>query len=896
MVASVNGGKGSVWLKDLKFSELPPPREANAEPGLYTEKGAAGLDFRHDREFGGVKICWRPEGAAAPALPARAFVELSDSPAFKGALWRAGAKVEGPLLDCSYVSLPEASARLLRVRTLDSAGRPAAPPFLLKVLDLDFSATPNAAAKTVAGDYRRGVFPKAMLGREQSNWTVLGVSGDEAELLFNEEGQVELRKGGPSLEPFVRVNGRLLTWADGKNTPGLLEGYLPVGTVRREFTGETLELSVTALAEGTPGASAGWVRYRLKNLNKKTLTAELVLAVRPFQVLPPWQFLNMSGGTAQLGAVRYSDGLLDADGQGVRLLPAPRAFLAAPRARGDLAALLDKGLWPEAGAASCPEKSASGAGVWKFSLKPGEQADVVAAWPLGKAPLRPLAATDSREAGELFEAVQRSAGAWWRAQLGRLQLRLPPSQKALFDTARSQLAYIHINRDGAGIQPGSRSYERSWVRDGAMTSLALLEFGQTEVARSFVEWYAAYQFPSGKVPCVVDRRGPDPVPEHDSHGQLIFAIANVYRFTGDLAFLEKNYSHIERAVDYIKNIRAERMTPEFSGDGFRTEQGRAPVPLRAFYGLVPESISHEGYSAKPMHSYWDDFFILRGLKDAAAMAAALGRKDQAADWAALRDDFRATLLASLAAAGKAHGIDYLPGCAELGDFDAASSAVALTPCGELPYLPREAVKATFDKYWAYFERRRDDREFKWVDYTPYELRIVGAMVMLGQKERASEMLDWFMADRLPAGFNHWAEIVHRDRSKPAWIGDMPHTWVGSDFLRSLRTLFLYEDEGAGALHVLAGVPAAWLTEGAPIGFTGLGTPYGGLSAEASGVPGGVAVTLSGELRLAELGGGLLVHNPAGAAKKVLVDGGQVDSDGRTALVKRLPAKVEFLEQ
>jgi hypothetical protein len=34
----------------------------------------------------------------------------------------------------------------------------------------------------------------------------------------------------------------------------------------------------------------------------------------------------------------------------------------------------------------------------------------------------------------------------------------------------------------------------------------------------------------------------------------------------------------------------------------------APAPGRKlFYGLLPASISHEGYSAKPMHSHWDNF-------------------------------------------------------------------------------------------------------------------------------------------------------------------------------------------------------------------------------------------------------------------------------------------------
>jgi hypothetical protein len=36
----------------------------------------------------------------------------------------------------------------------------------------------------------------------------------------------------------------------------------------------------------------------------------------------------------------------------------------------------------------------------------------------------------------------------------------------------------------------------------------------------------------------VDWRGADPVPEHDSHGELIFAVAEVWRYTKDRAFLE----------------------------------------------------------------------------------------------------------------------------------------------------------------------------------------------------------------------------------------------------------------------------------------------------------------------------------------------------------------------
>src|SRR3546814_18719414 len=83
---------------------------------------------------------------------------------------------------------------------------------------------------------------------------------------------------------------------------------------------------------------------------------------------------------------------------------------------------------------------------------------------------------------------------------------------------------------------------------------------------------------------------------------------------------------------------------------------------------MPASISHECYSAKPMHSYWDDFWALRGYKDAVEVAKVLGKDDEARRMAASRDQFRKDLYASIRVATPAHGIDFIPGAAELGVF------------------------------------------------------------------------------------------------------------------------------------------------------------------------------------------------------------------------------------
>jgi hypothetical protein len=68
-----------------------------------------------------------------------------------------------------------------------------------------------------------------------------------------------------------------------------------------------------------------------------------------------------------------------------------------------------------------------------------------------------------------------------------------------------------------------------------------------------------------------------------------------------------------------------------------------------------------------------------------------------------------------------------------------------------------------------------------------------------------------MSHRRPLGWRHWAEVVHRDPKTPISVGDMPHTWVGSDFVRSVRNFLVYERED-GAIVVGAGIKYDWMFE------------------------------------------------------------------------------------
>jgi hypothetical protein len=338
------------------------------------------------------------------------------------------------------------------------------------------------------------------------------------------------------------------------------------------------------------------------------------------------------------------------------------------------------------------------------------------------------------------------------------------------------------------------------------------------------------------------------------------------------------WPHVAGAVAYMDSLRHSRMTPAY----------RTP-DLLPYYGLLPESISHEGYAAKPMHSYWDNFFALKGLVDAAYLAGVLGLEREERRIAAMAAEFRSHVLASFQRTMAMHGIDYLPGSVELGDFDATSTTVGIAPGGELHSLPEAAVRATFDRYWEHFESRRDGTR-EWRDYTPYELRTVGTFIRLGQRQRAHEALDWFLRDVRPPAWNHWAEVVWRDSAEPRFIGDMPHGWVGSDFIRSVTDMFAYAE--GDTLVVGAGIRPDWLAGGDTIRVRGLRTEHGVVGYSMSGSDDIVVLTFDGNADVTA--SAIRVQSPLDRPlRAVEADGRSVRVAGGAAWLDAWPARLVF---
>ena len=830
VAAGREGGKSSLCVASLKLAERAPEPQPWPEPQLKAGARTLSIDFGHAREFNGVALRW-PVGARGLDYELLASADARR--------WHVLRRVRGSNGGLDALFLPESEARHLRVKLL----RGTAQQLGLQVALRSAKEWPdfNAVLSSLGTDAPRGDLPRAFVG-EQNYWTLVGVDGGgHRSGLISEDGALEVGRSGFSVEPSVQLDdGTRVTWASATLSHSLRDGYLPLPSVHWKHPAFTLDIE--AAADGPRDAPDLLARYVLRNTGSTARSFTLMLAVRPWQVNPPQQFLSTPGGASPVRALGWSDGMLTVNGRpALRPSTPPQRISALPFDGG-----LDLATLQAASPLSTlhdPQAHASAALQFRITLSPGTSHTL--GW---VAPLGALANSVSSSLETRFDA----AAAHWRERLNRTTLTVPAEAQPIVDTLRSSLAHILMSRDGPALRPGTRSYARTWVRDGAMMLAGLVRLGEVDAAREFVDWYAGHIFASGKVPCCVDQRGADPVVENDSHGQYLYAVAELWRHTHDRAFLARHWPQVQRVTGWMEALRQSE----------RTAANRTPERAHLF-GLMPPSISHEGYADKPAYSYWDDFWALRGYKDAVIVAHALGHNAQAVEWASLRDEFERELVASIKATAELHHIGFIAGAADRGDFDATSTTMALNPAQAQNVLPSTLLAGTFERYWQEMNARAQGQR-AWTDYTPYELRNVGALLRLGQPERAHAMLRFFFNDRHPPGWNQWAEVVLPKAREVRFLGDMPHAWVSSDYIRSALDLFAYEREPEATLVIGAGLKPEWLAQG-DIEVRGLATPYGPLGYRLARAPQGWVLDLKGaaadvparEVRLAWPGSGAL---------------------------------------
>ena len=262
--------------------------------------------------------------------------------------------------------------------------------------------------------------------------------------------------------------------------------------------------------------------------------------------------------------------------------------------------------------------------------------------------------------------------------------------------------------------------------------------------RDFLAWYATHQAADGNVPCVVDRNGPDWLPEHDSHGQLVFTLAEYFRFTGDRAFTAALWPAAQRAVGYLESLLATALARPSSArqSGARAS---ASCPSRPATRAISRSRSTPtGTISGRCAASATALELAQALGEAAEAERLRNLRDEAACMLCTNRSRRRSLRAA----------------------STTSRARLNGPISIPPQPPPRSPRPTPPSAW------RPPRwhgpststcaacaggargEIDWNNYSAYEIRILGALVRLGRCADAHELLEFFLADRRPqAGTN-----------------------------------------------------------------------------------------------------------------------------------------------
>ena len=479
-----------------------------------------------------------------------------------------------------------------------------------------------------------------------------------------------------------------------------------------------------------------------------------------------------------------------------------------------------------------PKEITSGVMRFDLTLQPNQEKRLVFRSPLGPRARR----IEARQAREEF--VRR-----WDSRLGRVDLDVPDQR--VRDCFRASAAYLVMLSANGRPVPGPTKYGSFWVRDCAYMADALYYAGHGDLVGPALKKLRSMQLPNGGFAA---RSGAGDV-ELDAPGEAIYTLVSRYRRTHDRKWLAAQWECIERTCRYVK---AKGM-----GQG----------------GILPASLSAEDLGKGDQQHYWDDFWCIRGLRDAAYAARELGRREDAAWTAAEAESLSQATRMSIEATMARHSTDYIPN----GPDEVTSSSMArgtscaLWPCAVLE--PSDALaRRSFDVYWSKWIAPSGGGFIHREHFWPYAgMDLAQGYVMLGQRERAWKMLEWTLAHDPTRGFYSWPEGMFTNDLTLA-EGDMPHGWMCAAYVSMVRNMLVRES--GRDLVLLSGVPSEWLRPGARISVRDFPTEFGKASFDARVVNDTLQMSLSGARPL----GTYRIELPGGPTEVL-------PRDARTALVR-----------
>jgi len=658
----------------------------------------------------------------------------------------------------------------------------------------------------------------------QRDWTMIGNLERAREAIVDPRGLVTPWFDGWSLDAWLGVDGKLFApsrLADADVAQSLRDN-LPI--VVTAFRANDLRVQTEAFAVEDEDE---WVveQITVTNPSHATRHSSLYLAVRPFNpegvsLAKELQFVIASEGNppqvASFDSAQHArndnTAAFFVNGALGVVLPKPDAVACSTFADGDVALAL-----PHLNGktrAHCDAGLATGVAAYRFELAPGKSKTLTALMPMIRNDEWQVASDEEDDLRHTLhvtrhivscDSAHTQATATWREKLAQgMCVRLPNTQlQHAFDANKAFLLLL-LDGDGDTITPGPYTYHQFWFRDTAYLLNALSKLGYHDEARAVIEKFPRRLQKDGYLRATEG--------EWDSNGAAIWTMVEHARLSGNWDVVSKNYWSLLRMASWINSKRQKAKVKSQKSE-------RAP-----HYGLLPPGPSAEHFGPNDYY-YWDDFWGLAGLRDAARAAEWLVQTDDASKLRANAESFRADVDASLATAAARLGRAAMP-ASPYRRLDAGmiGNLVALYPLHQFePNDPRIVDTIAALKEVAWFE----DAYFNHVGHTAlgtYLSLHVAQCYLFQRSAEAWKIIAWVLRHASPT-FT-WAEGIH-PITRRGNMGDGHHGWALADFLLAVRNALLFE-EGAH-LVLTPALPQDWTAENNVIQVEDAATHFGKVS-------------------------------------------------------------------
>jgi len=121
---------------------------------------------------------------------------------------------------------------------------------------------------------------------------------------------------------------------------------------------------------------------------------------------------------------------------------------------------------------------------------------------------------------------------------------------------------------------------------------------------------------------------------------------------------------------------------------------------------------------------------------------------------------------------------------------------------------------------------------------------------------------------------------------------MPHTWVGSDFINAIRSMFVYENESDQSLVLASALYQDWIDAPGGMSVANLPTYYGEISYSIKKENNSYRFSITGDVKLPANGIKIRNFNQAKLPLRVTVNGNDIqDFNTKEIAVKAFPAEV-----